>query len=919
MGDGSVSARPRAFAAAFLLLLALGAGIVAPLPATAAANDVRAPSPAQSDWTVTAATDPRTGGPVWRVTWHPSEQIVVRGQRAVITSDGRPVGFALEAPDLRSISATTTDPTLVLGDPRFALTYGGQEVGTPAPPSLTDTPEETAGVERAPRPPVLDVDPGRRGAFEVQSAGYNLGAQALDLPALDQPVEMAGQVYWGRGAPGRRPVVLFLHGRHHTCSDGKFNAMAWPCPDGMKSVPSYRGYAGPAEVLASHGYIVISLSGNGVNAADGLLADAGALARAQLIQAHLRAWRTWAADGGAPFGSRFVGRLDFDNVGLMGHSRGGEAVVQAATRLASAKNPVGIRAVLPLAPTINQRVALPGVAMSVVLPYCDGDVFELGGQRYYEDARYAMSNDPAPRSTVLVMGANHNFFNTEWTPGTASTPAVDDWVSNWGTAHSTCNPASSTRLTAREQRAVGRAYIAGFFRLHLGRETKLLGLLDGSGRRAESAGRADVRVAAQSPSRVVLTRFTDRGAIRTNGISAGACAGAQFGIATGQPPCVAGWETPQVPHWAPTPLMPKGSTVRVMSATWAERGATLSVPVRGGRQDLRGMRTLSFRAATDPTVGTADVRVQLTDRNGKSDSVRVSDVSRALLKPPGARSPLPHTLLQQVSIPLSRFDVDRGRVTRVRFISATRRGHIWLSDLAAQRPAIGRSVLNRLPALSIDNVRIDEGNTGPRTARFTITSSRSSARDMSVYVQATRATLTDEDQSYWPFGFSGRVVIPAGRRRAVVSVPIRTNTVDDFDTTFIVSMMKSRESLVRRPFGWGLVRDDDPTPTLTISDDSATEGASHLRFKYELSAPSGIHVVVFGIPRAGTAQPGEDYADVFGVEGTLEPGKVRGNVFLEVLDDSAPEPTETMNVDVFVGGAKYSGPGALTGTIHDDD
>ena len=54
--------------------------------------------------------------------------------------------------------------------------------------------------------------------------------------------------------------------------------------------------------------------------------------------------------------------------------------------------------------------------LAVLLPYCDGDVADLQGVHFYDDARYNVPGDSAFKHTILVMGANHNFYNTIWTP-----------------------------------------------------------------------------------------------------------------------------------------------------------------------------------------------------------------------------------------------------------------------------------------------------------------------------------------------------------------------------------------------------------------------------------------------------------------------------------------------------------------------
>jgi hypothetical protein len=57
------------------------------------------------------------------------------------------------------------------------------------------------------------------------------------------------------------------------------------------------------------------------------------------------------------------------------------------------------------------------------LGYCDGDVSDLEGQVFTDYSRDLGQHDTALHSSVMMMGADHNFFNTEWTPGQAQAPA----------------------------------------------------------------------------------------------------------------------------------------------------------------------------------------------------------------------------------------------------------------------------------------------------------------------------------------------------------------------------------------------------------------------------------------------------------------------------------------------------------------
>jgi hypothetical protein len=151
------------------------------------------------------------------------------------------------------------------------------------------------------------------------------------------------------------------------------------------------------------------------------------LARAELMQRHLDILNTFNTTGGAPFGTKFVGKFDMTRVGTMGHSRGGEGVVRHFVLNEAQGSPYGIKAVFPLAPVDFNRFVANRTALSVLLPYCDGDVSDLQGVHFYDDARYNVAGDLSPKHYILVMGANHNFYNTIWSPSSPFPGSADDW------------------------------------------------------------------------------------------------------------------------------------------------------------------------------------------------------------------------------------------------------------------------------------------------------------------------------------------------------------------------------------------------------------------------------------------------------------------------------------------------------------
>src|SRR3712207_5228239 len=113
---------------------------------------------------------------------------------------------------------------------------------------------------------------------------------------------------------------------------------------------------------------------------------------------------------------------------------GGEGVVRAALQNTQRAKPYRIRGLFLIAPTDVGRLTAPGVSTAVLLPYCDGDVADLQGQHLLDDNSFAVPNDRSFKSGLLMLGANHNYFNTEWSPGSVS-EGSDDWEGEIGRAH----------------------------------------------------------------------------------------------------------------------------------------------------------------------------------------------------------------------------------------------------------------------------------------------------------------------------------------------------------------------------------------------------------------------------------------------------------------------------------------------------
>jgi dienelactone hydrolase len=211
-----------------------------------------------------------------------------------------------------------------------------------------------------------------------------------------------GRVWYPEG-PGPFPLALIVHGNHN-----------------MKefSDPGY-GYLG--ELLASRGYIMVSVDENFLNGNIRGENDA----RGWMLLQHLKAWKRFNDSVGGPF----YRKVDLDNIALMGHSRGGEAVAVAGAfnRLRhypdDANIPFdfnfGIKALVAIAPIdgqyepANRPTPLENVNYLVIHGSHDGDVSAFSGLRQYSRIRFT-DGRPWFKSAVWMYRANHGQWNTVW-------------------------------------------------------------------------------------------------------------------------------------------------------------------------------------------------------------------------------------------------------------------------------------------------------------------------------------------------------------------------------------------------------------------------------------------------------------------------------------------------------------------------
>lgn len=498
---------------------------------------------------------------------------------------------------------------------------------------------------------------------------------------------------------GPFPVVLYLHGRHSTCDvAGVETLSAGECDvetpqllgqptDLINPVDSLKGYDYMANTLASHGYVVISISANDVNDKD-IALDAGVNARSQLILHHLDILREINSEGvytklDQPYIlSELRGKIDMEHIGIMGHSRGGQGVTHVLDLNKNGRGnyfeigtpeggdfaaPHNLTAVFALAPTNFDYITAPDTTFAVLLPYCDGDVSNLQGAFMYDDSRFIDQESPTRKFQILTMGANHNFYNTIWTGDDYSNP--DSWCN--------FNSEDNGRDTPVNQQRHGEFLMSSFFRLFVGGEQQFAPFWNGQetmpldscpiGTENSLTQRCDDRfhLSIQTPSeeRLIIDDVEDATSVSTNDL------GLQTELLGFDDPrfCLSSTETGTADADGCVPSLRTWSTAGQLYLSSGADESSLTTLL--GDKDVTAYDYFTFRAgipvltdANGPLEEAPKVSVVITDTDGKIATADVDAYSKALYIPPGNvnNTEGAKTMLNMVQIPLTAFKTAEG-------------------------------------------------------------------------------------------------------------------------------------------------------------------------------------------------------------------------------------------------------------------
>ncbi|MEC7770978.1 MAG: hypothetical protein VX798_07330 [Bacteroidota bacterium] len=316
-------------------------------------------------------------------------------------------------------------------------------------------------------------DPSTKGKFDVEVFTYGSGTdekrpEYADGVKIKTPTVDASKLlpdwkgkkkkwrekYWGFGVDsfplnarvympkgeGPFPMVMMVHGNHSMLdySDG--------------------GYAYLGELLASRGMIGVSVDENFINGHwSGDFRGKEMPTRGWLLLKHLQQWKKWNQDSN----SELAGKVDMDNIVLVGHSRGGEAVSIAAAfnqldRFPDNANEkfdfgFGIKGIITIAPTdyrYNREISLRDINYLSIQGAYDSDETSFWGMRPFHRLQFSDGFDGF-KAGLYMNHANHGQFNSTW--GRSDFGAPMKWLLNL-----------EPLVKGEEQRQVAKVYVSAF-------------------------------------------------------------------------------------------------------------------------------------------------------------------------------------------------------------------------------------------------------------------------------------------------------------------------------------------------------------------------------------------------------------------------------------------------------------------------
>ncbi|PSF35665.1 hypothetical protein C7H19_15600 [Aphanothece hegewaldii CCALA 016] len=193
------------------------------------------------------------------------------------------------------------------------------------------------------------------------------------------------------------------------------------------------------------------------------------------------------------------------------------------------------------------------------------------------------------------------------------------------------------------------------------------------------------------------------------------------------------------------------------------------------------------------------------------------------------------------------------------------------------------------PSISINDIRITEGNIETKNATFTVTLSGASNSNITVmYGTANGTALAGSDYT----NTSGTLTFTPGQTSKTVSVPIIGDKTVEPSETFFVNLTSPTNATIADATGQGTIFNNDTTIQFSRPSFTSTEGGSPTTVTItrlgRLADPSTVQYYISN----GTAIAGQDFTPTSLTTVTFNAGEKNKTISLSPINDTLAEPTE---------------------------
>ena len=222
---------------------------------------------------------------------------------------------------------------------------------------------------------------------------------------------------------------------------------------------------------------------------------------------------------------------------------------------------------------------------------------------------------------------------------------------------------------------------------------------------------------------------------------------------------------------------------------------------------------------------------------------------------------------------------------------------------AADGGDLGRSaaigtILNDDADISINDVTVLEGDSGTSNAVFTVSIIGAVSRTITVnYTTAADTAFATSD--FLPR--SGVLTFAPGTFSRTVTVPIVGDKLNELTEDFFVNLSNPVNARFVKSVGTGTILDNDPRPSLYVSDVQVTtteDGLLAAVFSVALDVPSGLNVTVQYATADGVAKANTDYLSKAGTV-SFPQGSIKQLVTVPVLGSAVYGPNEKFYLNLF--------------------